>query len=86
MLISYCVRLIVMTTPLHCLKFIHCRMLSMAELLIKMFIHTTALKLHKTGENLHMQPAPGVVCIHQDKTGVTGCACEESQIRQTHCL
>ena len=24
------------------------------------------------GEKLHMQPAPGVVCIHQDKTGVTG--------------
>ena len=45
MLISYCVRLIVMTTPLHCLKFIPCKMLSMAELLIKMFIHTTALKL-----------------------------------------
>ena len=34
--ISYCVRLLFMTNHLHCLKFIPCRMLSMAELLIKM--------------------------------------------------
>ena len=47
MLISYSVSLIVMTTPLHCLKFILCKMFSMAELLLKMFIHTTALKLAK---------------------------------------
>ena len=45
MLMLYCVRLILMTIPLHCFKFILCRMLSMAELLIKKFIHTTALKL-----------------------------------------
>ena len=47
-------------------------MVSMAELLIKIIIQQLPWDLHETGEKLHMQPAPGVVCIHQDKIGVTG--------------
>ena len=43
--ILYCVRLIVRTTHLHCFKILPYRMLLMAELLVKMLIHTTALKM-----------------------------------------
>ena len=53
-----------------------CRMLLMTELLVKMLIHTTALK---SGRNWWFrQPASGVLYILQEKNGVTRGAKEES--------
>ena len=79
--ISYCVGMIVMTTHLRCLKNLPCRMLSMAELLVTILIHTTALKFGRNSKSfIGSLPHGFYMSIHQVKTGVTRGAEEGSQI------
>ena len=79
--ISYCVRLIVMTTHLHC----PCIMLSMAELSVKMSIHTTAFGTIKMKSLICSLPQVFYTSI-KTKTGFTRGAEAGSQIRWTNCL